>query len=498
MPAYSLEIIVFALGLTMLMVDAFVKLEDKRSLAWMGILGLVVVFGLLFKVEPHAEDDTRAIWSLYSDSRMSLFFKGIAVVSTILVLLMAIDYRSVVLRYTAHREEGAHPQAGLGEFFALPLFACAGLMCMASAQHLLSIFVSLEAVTITFYVMVAYLRRNVGSLEAGVKYLILGALSTGFLVYGFAWLYGVTGSMQLSEIAAALSEDGVNETAALFAFGLILVALGFKVGAVPFQLWIPDVYQGAATPITAFLSVASKAAGFIVLLRVGNTFLACDGGSIASQAALAFAVIAGLTLVYGNITAIPQTNFKRLLAYSSIAHAGFLLVAIASAPSADWVAAHPDAPTVAEIVAFYLGAYLLMTMLAFLIIALVRVHTDSEEIDAYRGLSKTSPFAAFALLIAMASLAGVPLTAGFFGKFFVFSLAVQQQQWWLVVLAGIGAASGFYYYLKVVAAMYWNDPVDGQVSAIPMNGLTRAVIIVLIVLIVVAGFAPGVIFSLIR
>ena len=500
MPAYSLEIIVFALGLAMLMVEAFVKLEDKRSLAWMGILGLVVVFGLLFKVEPHAEDDTRAIWSLYSDSRLSLFFKGIAVLSTILVLLMSADYRSIILRYTAHAEKGAHPQAGLGEFFALPIFACVGLMCMASATHLLSIFVSLEAVTITFYVLVAYLRRNVGSLEAGVKYLILGALSTGFLVYGFAWLYGVTGSMQLSEIATALCSGEVSQTGAIFAFGLILVALGFKVGAVPFQLWIPDVYQGAATPITAFLSVASKAAGFIVLVRLAETFLACTEGAIAAQAATAFAVIAGLTLIYGNITAIPQTNFKRLLAYSSIAHAGFLLVAIASAPlsplDVDSASVDPDALSVKKVVAFYLGAYLLMTMLAFFIISLVRVHTDSEEIDAYRGLAKTSPFAAFALLISMASLAGVPLTAGFFGKFFVFSLAIQQQQWWLVVVAGIGAAAGFYYYLKVVAAMYWNEPDESGSAVISLSAITRTVLFLLMALIIAAGFAPGIILGL--
>ncbi|MCB1066162.1 MAG: hypothetical protein KDN20_24985, partial [Verrucomicrobiae bacterium] len=222
MPAYTLEIIVFALGLAMLLVEAFVKLEDKRSLAWLGMLGLVVVLGLLFQVEPHDADDANVFWSFYSDNQMSLFYKGIALVTTILVLLMAVDYRSLVEKFTAPAEKGAHPQAGLGEFFALPVFACAGLMCMASANNLVSIFVSLEAVTITFYIMVAYLRRNVGSLEAGVKYLILGALSTGFLVYGFAWLYGVTGSMELSKIGAALSADGLNITAALFAFALIL------------------------------------------------------------------------------------------------------------------------------------------------------------------------------------------------------------------------------------------------------------------------------------
>ncbi len=501
MPAYTLEIIVFALGLAMLLVEAFVKLEDKRSLAWMGILGLVVVFGLLFKVAPHEAGDDNVFWLFYADNRMSLFYKGIALLSTILVLLMAVDYRSLVEKFTAPAEKGAHPQAGLGEFFALPVFACAGLMCMASANHLVSIFVSLEAVTITFYIMVAYLRRNVGSLEAGVKYLILGALSTGFLVYGFAWLYGVTGSMELAKIGEALSADGLNHTAALFSFALILVALGFKVGAAPFQLWIPDVYQGAPTPITAFLSVGSKAAGFIVLLRISEGFLASTAGSLAAQCTVAFAVIAGLTLVYGNLTAIPQTNFKRLLAFSSIAHAGFLLTAIASSPLAP-EAGQPEIGglSVKVVVAFYLGAYLLMTLLAFLVIGLVRVHRDSDELDAYRGLAKSSPFLALALLVSMASLAGVPLTAGFFGKFFVFSLAIQQHQWWLVGLAGLGAAAGFYYYLKVVAVMYWSEPKEEQADApeIPVSAATRTAMVVLMALIVLAGFAPGVILGLIR
>lgn len=493
MPAYVLEIIVFSLGLVLLLVDAFAKLEDRRSLAWLGMLGLVAAFGLLFRVEPHPADDANVFWRFYSDSRMSLFYKGIAILSTILVLAMAVDYRGLIEKFTAPAEKNAPPQAGLGEFFALPVFACAGLMCMASATNLVSIFVSLEAVTITFYVMVAYLRRNVGSLEAGVKYLILGALSTGFLVYGFAWLYGVTGSMDLGEIGAALKSGDVNPTAALFAFALILVALGFKVGAVPFQMWIPDVYQGAPTPVTAFLSVGSKAAGFVVLLRVAQVFLGSP--ALADRVALAFAGVAGLTLIVGNLTAIPQTNFKRLLAYSSIAHAGFLLTAVAAAPKE----AGDGGLSAAQVVSFYLGAYLLMTLLAFLVVGLVRVHRNSEEIEAYRGLGKSSPFLALALLIAMASLAGVPLTAGFFGKFFVFQLAIQGGHWWLVTLAAVGAGAGFYYYLKVVAAMYWDEPAGGaaRAAAIPVSATTRAAIVALIVLIVAAGFAPRLILGLI-
>ncbi|MEX2579040.1 MAG: NADH-quinone oxidoreductase subunit N [Verrucomicrobiales bacterium] len=494
MPVYYLEIIVVALGLLMLMIDAFVKLEDKRVIAWIGMLGLAVVFVLLFRVEwPESTDG--AFWQFYSSGdQMALYFKGIAVLTTLIVLIMAADLSPLVVEQTASPAPGAHRQAGLGEFFALPMFTCAGLMWMASANNLVSIFVSLELVTVSFYIMVAYLRRNVGSLEAGVKYLILGALSTGFLVYGFAWLFGITGSMDLGEIAAALAAPDMNPTAALFSFALILVAVAFKVGAVPFHFWIPDVYQGAPTPITAFLSVGSKAAGFIVFLRLAQPFL--SSGALAEKVTLVLGALAALTLIVGNLTALPQKNFKRLLAYSGIAHSGFLLMALASAPTA----ATANALTPATVIAFYLGAYLLMTLLAFLVMSTMRQRVVSEDIDAYRGLFKSSPFLAVTLLIAMASLAGIPLTAGFFGKFFVFKLAVEQEQWFLIVVGLVGAAAGFYYYLKVAASMFLEDPKAsaGGDLAVPIGAVTRIAMILLIIAIFAAGVYPNLILGLLR
>lgn len=492
MPVYFLEIIVVSLGILMLLIDAFVKLEDKRSIAWLGMIGLVVTFGLLFRVE-WPESTESPFWNFYTNGdQMALYFKGIAILTTLVVLVMATDFSPVVVEQTAPPEKGAHPQSGLGEFFALPMFACAGLMLMASANHLVSIFVALETVTIAFYVMVAYLRRNVGSLEAGVKYLILGALSTGFLVYGFAWLYGMTGSMQLDEIKAALSGDEVNVVGSLFAFALILVALAFKVGGAPFHFWIPDVYQGAPTPITAFLSVGSKAAGFIVLLRLIDPFLA--SGELVGKVILAVTVIAILTLIIGNLSAIPQKNFKRLLAYSSVAHAGFLLMALACTPTA---AEAGQFLSPAKVIAFYLGAYLLMTLLAFLVMTAVRTRVVSEDLTSYKGLSKRSPFLAFALLIAMASLAGIPLTAGFFGKLFVFQLAVQQEQWLLLAVGLIGAGAGFYYYLKVAASMFLTETGEkDELSAIPVGNLARFTMVVLILAILIGGINPGLIMGL--
>ncbi|NNE93805.1 MAG: NADH-quinone oxidoreductase subunit N [Verrucomicrobiales bacterium] len=492
MPVFYLEIIVVVLGLVMLMVDAFVKLEDKRHIAWIGVLGLICVFFLLFKVEwPTTTEST--FWKFYDHEEgtrgFSLFYKGIAVLCTIIVLIMGAEFRGVIQKYIAPPEPGAHPQSGLGEFFALPVFACAGLMWMASASNLVSIFVALETVTITFYVLVAYMRRNVGSLEAGVKYLILGALSTGFLVYGFTWLFGITGSMDLAEIKTALASENVNVAAALFAFGLIIVGLGFKVGAAPFQLWIPDVYQGAPTPITAFLSVASKSAGFIVLLRIAGCFL--SSAYLSEKIGAVLVVIAILTLLYGNLAALPQKNFKRLLAYSSIAHAGFLLMALASPPGKSGGLNSP-----AVVISFYLGAYLLMTLLAFLVMTAVRNTQEDESVDAYAGLARRSPFLAFALLIAMASLAGIPLTAGFFGKFFVFKLAFENGASWILIAAGIiGAAAGFYYYLKIVASMYWAEG-DDEADSISVSIPSKVTMVLLMIGILVAGVVPNAILSL--
>lgn len=487
MPVYYLEFIVVALGLVLLMADAFVKVEDKRHLAWGGILGLGVVFLLLFRVDlaPATEG---AIWKFYAaPDKLTLFFKGIAVLTTLLVLLMGVSYAPVVLGHIAKPEAGAHPQAGLGEFYALPLFVCAGLMWMASATNLVSIFVSLETVSIAFYILVAYLRRNVGSLEAGVKYLILGALSAGFLVYGFAWLFGVTGSMDLAGIAEALARPDLNPNSALFAFALILVALAFKLGAAPFHLWMPDVYQGAPTPITAFLSVGSKAAGAVVTLRLVTPFL--NSPVLQGKVIAILVVLAILTLLIGNLAALPQRNFKRLLGYSSVGHSGFLLMALASVPRAG--VSNAMQPSTA--IAFYLGAYLLMTLLAFLVLANLRSLVKSEDLDACRGLAKRSPFLAAALLVSMASLAGIPLTAGFFGKFFAFKMAVDAGQWALLVAGLIGAAAGFYYYLKIAVSMYFSEPSKEESDALRVHPVSGAVMAVLMVLIVAAGVAPSLI-----
>jgi NADH-quinone oxidoreductase subunit N len=490
--APELEIAVLVLGMVTLMVEAFASKIDRRVLAFIAITGLAIVFVASLFVVPFSSP-TQAIgfWSFYTADRLSIFFKQFALLTTILVLIMMIDYAPVVRRSFPELKEGRLPSrpeddprrlgsrrsliVGLGEFFAIPIFACAGLMYLVSAIDFVFIFVSLELVTISFYVLVSFTRRNPLTLEAGTKYLVLSTVSTAFLVYGIAWIFGVTGQTNLHQLTQALANPDVDRGAALLGMVFVLVALGFKIAAVPFQIWVPDVYQGAPTPVTAFLSVGSKAAGFVVLLRVLLPFLTLP------QTQRLIVLIALLTLIYGNLAALPQANLKRLLAYSSIAHAGYLLIGVVCFD--------------VRAVTFYLVAYLLMTLLSFAVLIIVAQQTG-EEISDFDGLGKRSPFLAFAMLVGMVSLAGVPFTAGFLGKFYIFYAAISQRQIALVVVGVLTVGCGFYYYLKVVRAMYWQSTTN--LAKIPVNGVSRLAISALVIATIWLGVYPQPIFDALK
>ena len=469
--APELEITVLVLGMVILMAEAFATTNvDKRVLAFAAISGLAIVLLATFFVDPTTStSQATGFWSFYTADRLSIVFKQFALVTTILVLIMMIDYAPVV------RTSFPSARDGLGEFFAVPIFTCAGLMYLVSAIDFVFIFVSLELVTISFYVLVSFTRRNPVTLEAGTKYLVLSALSTAFLVYGIAWIFGVTGQTNLYRLTEALANPDVDRGAALLGMVFVLVALGFKIAAVPFQIWVPDVYQGAPTPVTAYLSVGSKAAGFVVLLRVLQPFLALP------QTQRLIVLIALLTLIYGNLAALPQANLKRLLAYSSIAHAGYLLIGVVCFD--------------VRAVTFYLVAYLLMTLLSFAVLIIV-AQQAGEEISDYDGLARRSPFLAFAMLIGMVSLAGVPFTAGFLGKFFIFYAAIAQHQTILVIVGVLTVGCGFYYYLKVVRAMYWQS--THKMDKIPVNGLSRVAISALLIATIWLGVYPQPIFDALK
>jgi len=470
-PPFALEICVVCVGIFLLMMDCLTKI-DKLSIGLAAISGLLAIIVLSFLIGPMPKSVIPQ--DFYVTDPLALFFKRFILLSTILTICLGMDYAPVYERFIP----SGSPQAGIGEFLILPIFTCAGLMWLVSAADFIMIFVSLELVSISFYVLVASMRKNTGSLEAGVKYLILGALSTGFIVYGITWIFGVTGQTALRGIRQALPllSQGYL-VAVLFGLGLVLVSLGFKIAAVPFQFWVPDVYQGAPTPITAFLSVASKAAGFVVLLRVLEPFFVIS--SIEGKLLIVLTVLAALTLIYGNLAAMPQTNLKRLLGYSSIAHAGYLLIGVASFRGG------PTGPAIG----FYLAGYLLMTFLAFLVLQHVAKSSGSDEISDFNGLGRRSPVLALGMLVSMLSLAGLPFTVGFLGKFFIFEAAMRSQQYLLIVIGAVTVSSGFYYYLKVVRAMYWQPAPDGA-PAIAVPASSKFLIAFLCIGIVFFGIFP--------
>ena len=483
MPSYLLEIIVLVGGLVLLLLEAFTSPKRKLPIAIGAISILCSSLILLFFADKGFGAENAELTRFYAFDPLARFFKLFTIIATILTLLLALDHRKILSKFTANPDS----EDGTGEYYCLFLFACAGMMWMASAKDLVSLFVALELTTITSYILVGYMRRNVGSLEAGVKFLILGALSTGFLVYGIAWIYGATGTTDLALIGERITEQ--NSTYLLFGLALILVSLAFKVGAVPMHLWIPDVYQGAPTPTTAFLSIASKASGFAIAIRVTEPFLN-SGTDIAAKTTFILATLAGATILLGNLAAIPQKNFKRLLAYSSIANAGFILL-----PMAAWQTA-TDELTSKQVIAFYLTIYLIMTFAAFFILAIIHRNTGSDEISAFEGLGRRHPLLAIMTAIIIGALAGLPLTAGFWGKFLAFKTAIDAGLWVPVSLGFIGVAAGFYYYFQIIRAMYWRSSLESE--PIEIRPIAFRSIAGLTTLVIILGFWPQPIYWLLQ
>lgn len=444
-PAFALV----GLAALLILADSLLPRIPKRIYAFIGAMGTFVASYFL------------------ATGEQTDVFGFIAAIATGLSILLAFDYTKVSCESIA----GAGNEEGTGEFYALPLVACAGILCLTQARDLVMLFVSLEVITLTSYVLAGYFRRNQGSIEAGIKYLVLGAMSTGVLVYGTAWYFGMVGSFNLgTDVVASALQGGVAGSHSLaigflLAIALLFAGAFFKIGAAPMHVWIPDVYQGAPTPTTSFLAVASKTAGFVVLCSLVIPFapFMLPGSPLGKIMVWTFAIVAGATLVIGNLGALRQTNLKRLLGYSSIAQAGFILIFFLAM----------QGPVVA-MVSMYLFAYALATIAAFYAVAMVRTQRGSEEIAAFRGLGKTNPRIAFLITVCFASLAGVPLTQGFMVKMNSFIVAIHaidswQSICWLLPVMIIGAATGFYYYFKVIRAMYWEKPQTGdQPLQVPM------------------------------
>ncbi|HXC97769.1 MAG TPA: NADH-quinone oxidoreductase subunit N [Verrucomicrobiae bacterium] len=441
-----LEIAVLALGLGILLADLWTPPADKRKLGWLAALVLGLILAGSFKL--HGDAAQTAFNGMYVLDGLALFFKRFFLLAAIVVLVMSVEFADRI-------------ETGISEFYALLLFALAGMMFSASANDFSLLFVSIELITVTFYILTSFQRNRLLSLEAGVKYLILGALSSAFMVYGIALVFGTTKKLNFGEIAA-MSESLRENKIFLFGILLVLVGIGFKIAAFPAQIWAPDVYQGSPTPTTAFLAVGSKAAGFVLLLRV--LFGAVPG--VTAHWTTLLIVISIITILYGNLCALPQRNLKRLLGYSSIANAGYMLMGVAVLSGAGRSA-----------VLYYLGGYLFTVLGAFLVICLVMRNVDGEDISALAGLNQRSPLLATTLTLAMTSLAGIPPLAGFFGKFLllrevVFQGATNPAYYWLLAAAIFGVVISIYYYFGVIRAIYWSKEAP-DLSPIPISPAVR-------------------------
>jgi NADH-quinone oxidoreductase subunit N len=437
-----------------LIVDFAWPAIPKRQLAYLSVGGLAVVLVNLIWFD--AAGVTGSLFNnMFVLDRLAIFFKIFVVGATALVVLASVDY---VQRFRFFK----------GEYYFLVLMSALGMMFMASANDLLSVFITLEFSTFGFYVLVAYLREDHFSNEAGLKFFILGVFVAGLLAYGISLVYGETGKLAFSDIAQAEATPGL-----IIGFLLIFAALGFKVGAVPFHAWIPDTYHGAPTPVTAFLSIAPKGAAFAILLRMFLVSLA------AFKPAWVLLLVAAsiLSMTYGNIVAIAQRNIKRLLAYSGIAQIGNILIGLAAGTKMG-----------SDAILFYLLTYLFANLGAFAIVIAVGNLLQSDEIEDYNGLNRRSPFLAFAMLVFLLSLAGVPPLAGFIGKLYIFVAAIREGLYMLILVGLVNIVISMYYYLVVVKKMYINEPTDP--SPLAISGPMKAVVYIGLAGTLILGIYP--------
>jgi len=457
------EFLIIGVALAILVIDLFTDRKYKAVLGWIGLAG--VICSAVLTVQLMQEGAHGAFFgNTFLLDPFANYFKLVFYVSCGLGILVSLKYLEI---------EDIHR----GEYYALMLFATSGMMLMASAGDLISLYLGLELMALSIYVLAGFMRRDSRSNEAGIKYLLLGSFSSGIMLYGMSLLYGLAGTTNLNGILAFLKGADLGNPVLFLAMIMLMVSFGFKVAAVPFHMWVPDVYEGAPTSVTAFMSAGPKVAGFAVLLRVFIHAL----GPLHADASTVFALLALLTMAVGNIMAITQTNIKRMLAYSSIAHAGYALVGLA--------AGGPDG---AASVMLYVLIYAVMNMGAFgVVIMLRKAGVRGEEISDFAGLGKTNKTAAFLMLIFLFSLTGIPPMAGFIGKFYIFKSAVQAGLVWLAVAGVLFSAVSAYFYLRVIMQMYMYEPKE-EFSLVRSPALALALAISVTAVIIIGVYPTGV------
>ncbi len=468
------EMSLAAFAIAVILLDLFI--QRKGLLVVVSLVGLVVSAGFTIAMwggSPQAIFNNMLAVDSFALS-FKLLFLGIAA----LVILASVDYTSKL----------AHLQ---GEYYALVLLSALGMMLMAATTELISIYIALELTSISLYVLVGFL-KDPKSTEASLKYLLLGAIASAVLLYGMALVFGFTGETQLGQIhgaiAAASSTDIMTNPALILGIVLLIAGFGFKITAVPFHMWVPDVYEGAPTPITAYLSVGSKAAGFAIILRVFYSAFGIPEW-LSLNWGLIFAVLAAISMTLGNVVALTQTNIKRMLGYSSIAQAGYLMVGLAT------MGVSPADVTMGQSgVLFFLAGYSLTNLGAFTAIIAISNKLDSDLIQDFSGMIKRAPVLALALSLCLISLIGMPPAVGFMAKFYIFSGAVQNGLLWLVIIAVLNSVISAYYYLRVVKVMWFGEPASEE--RVPSSGALRLALFLSCLGVLLLGIIPGYVMEL--
>ncbi|MFC2056122.1 NADH-quinone oxidoreductase subunit N [Chloroflexota bacterium] len=467
------EIILAAVAIAVILLDLFI--ERKGALAVISIIGLVAAAGFTIAMRGTFEGIFN---NMLAVDGFALFFKLLFLSIAGFVILVSWDYVSKFARFQ-------------GEYYALVLLSTLGMMLMAATTELISIYIALELTSISLYILAGFL-KDPKSTEASLKYLLLGAISSAILLYGMALVFGFTGETQLGKIAVVIqgmSLETVSASPALILGIVLLVAgFGFKIAAIPFHMWVPDVYEGAPTPITAFLSVGSKAAGFAIILRVFYSAFGLPDW-LSMNWGIIFAVLAAIGMFLGNVTALPQTNIKRMLGYSSIAQASYLMVGLATMG----VSSATDILGQSGIL-FFLAAYTVANLGAFTAIIAISNKLDSDLIQDYSGMIKRAPLLTLALSLCLISLIGMPPAAGFMAKFYIFSGAVQNGLLWLVIIAVLNSVISAYYYLRVVKVMWFGEPASEE--KVPSSGALRLALSLFCLGVLLLGIIPSYIMNL--
>jgi NADH-quinone oxidoreductase subunit N len=475
------EVVMTVAILLALFSDLILGGKDQKVTGTISVLCTCLVIYFLARL--WMEDTVQQPFGIMVVDGFALFFKLMAAVGLLIVLLFSICYREF-------------DRDGIGEYYAVILSAALGIFFLVSTDNMVLLYLALEMLSITSYALAGFLKKDRRSSEAALKYLVYGALSSGVMVFGFSLFYALAGDMQLSVIGQFVGENfSTYSNTILVASMMVLMGFCYKIAAFPFHFWCPDVYEGAPTPVTTFLAVCSKAAGFGLMLR----FFYMVFGSEASYAAdwgpkfaILIGILSAVTMTYGNITAMKQNNVKRLLAYSSIAHAGYLLMGVAAMLSAS-----SGAPTAlgSEAVIFYLVAYLIMNLGAFGFVIYISNRFGKNEIDEYTGLGWKSPYAAAFMVVFLLSLTGIPPTIGFVGKFKIFWAAIDAGMYWLVICAAVNSVISLFYYFRFAKALFLKDVPEGGEgeTVLPAQGMMTLTLAILGIATVYFGVFFGVI-----